>query len=116
MRIKALSYHSDDSADKIAVFYRDALKKYGDVIQCEHDRPVGTPTQTSQGLACDNNKSNHMSVGGSGSGKMELKTGSQQHQHIVAIDPDGHGSKIGLVVLDLPGHLSFDDTGDRDKQ
>ena len=116
MRVKALSYHSDDSVDKIVVFYRDALKKYGDVLQCEHDDPVGKPTQTSQGLTCDNKKNNHMSVGSSGSGKMELKTGSQQHQHIVALDPEGSGTKIGLVALDLPGHLSFDDHEDGDKQ
>jgi hypothetical protein len=116
MRVKALSYRSDDSADKIATFYRDALKRYGDVIQCEHDNPVGTPTQTSQGLTCDNKKSNHMTVTGSGSGKMEIKAGSQQHQHIVALDREGSGTKIGLVALDLPGHLSFGDNEDGDKQ
>ena len=116
MRVKALSYHSNDSTEKIAVFYRDALKRYGDVIQCEHDNPVGTPTQTSQGLTCDNKKSNQMSSSGTGSGKMELKTGSQQHQHIVVLDPEGDGTKIGLVALDLPGHLSFGESGDADKQ
>lgn len=116
MRVKALTYHSDDSTEKISAFYRDALKQYGDVLQCEHDRPVGTLTQTSQGLTCDNKKSNRLSVAGSGSGKMELKTGSQQHQHIVALEPEGSGTKIGLVALDLPGHLSFGDTGDGDKQ
>lgn len=116
MRIKALSFHSDDDADKIERFYRNALKKYGDVVVCEHDHPVGTPTQTSQGLTCDNKKSNHISVSDSGSGKMELKAGSQQHQHIVGIDKDGVGTKIGLVSLDLPGHLSFGRDHDSDKQ
>jgi hypothetical protein len=47
---------------------------------------------------------------------MELKTGSQQHQHIVALDPDGGGTKIGLVALDLPGKLSFGDSKDDDKE
>ncbi len=41
------------------------------------------------------------------SGKMELKAGSKLHQHIVAIDPEGNGTKFGLVALDLPGHISF---------
>ncbi len=44
-------------------------------------------------------------------GKTELKAGSKQHQHIVSINPDGSGTKFGLVALDLPGHFSF---GDKD--
>lgn len=115
MRIKAASFHSDDSPAKITAFYRTALAKYGDIIQCNHGNPVGTPTQTSQGLTCDNKKNNHLTVSGSGSGDLELKTGSQQHQHIVALDHDGQGTKIGLVALDLPGHLSIGDNDD-DKQ
>jgi hypothetical protein len=42
------------------------------------------------------------------SGKREFKAGSKQHQHIVSIDPEGNGTKFGLVALDLPGHLSVD--------
>jgi hypothetical protein len=45
-----------------------------------------------------------------------LKAGSKLHQHIVAIDPDGSGTKIGLVALDLPSHLGIeDDRNDKDK-
>jgi hypothetical protein len=117
MRIKALSFHSDDAPDKILAFYRPALAKYGDVIQCDNDRPVGTPTKTSQGLTCDNKKSNHITVSDDTTGKHELKAGSEQHQHIVAVDKDGNGTKLGLVALDLPGHMSFgDDKDDSDKQ
>ncbi len=115
MRINAASFHSDDAPEKIAAFYRTALAKYGDIIQCNHGTPIGTPTQTSQGLTCDNKKSNHMTVAGSGSGDIEFKSGSQQHQHIVALDRDGAGTRIGLVALDLPGHMSFGDNDD-DKQ
>jgi hypothetical protein len=38
---------------------------------------------------------------------LQLKAGSKQHQHIVAIDPDGNGTKFGLVALDLPGHITI---------
>lgn len=116
MRIKALSFHSDDDPDKILAFYRPALAKYGDVIQCDNDRAVGTPTRTSQGLTCDNKKSNHISVSDDNSGKHELKAGSEKHQHIVAVDKDGTGTKLGLVALDLPGNLSFGDSKDDEKQ
>ena len=50
------------------------------------------------------------------SGKMELKAGSKQHQHIAAIDPEGNGTKFGLVALDLPGRLSFNDKDDKQTQ
>jgi hypothetical protein len=113
LRVKAASYRSTDSPEKLAAFYRQALGRYGDVIQCSNNRPVGTLTRTSEGLTCDNNKDNHVTVNEDLSGKTELKAGSKQHQHIVSIDPEGSGTKFGLVALDLPGHLS---AGDADSQ
>jgi hypothetical protein len=111
LRVKAASYRTQDGPEQVTAFYRKALGRYGDVIQCQHDKPVGTPTQTTEGLTCDNEKQNHVYVNDDESGKMELKAGSKQHQHIVAIDPEGNGTKFGLVALDLPGHISFG-TGD----
>ncbi len=108
LRVKAASYRSADSPDKLLAFYRQALGRYGDVIQCSHDKPVGEPTRTAEGLTCDNNKDKHVNVDEDLSGKMELKAGSKQHQHIVSIDPEGNGTKFGLVALDLPVHLTAD--------
>ena len=109
LRVKAASYRSTDSPDKLAAFYRQALARYGDVIQCSNNKPVGTPTRTSEGLTCDNEKDKNVKVNEDLSGKVELKAGSKQHQHIVSIDPEGSGTKFGLVALDLPVHLSADD-------
>jgi hypothetical protein len=111
LRVKAASYRTQDGPDQVTAFYRKALGRYGDVIQCQNDKPVGTATRTAEGLTCDNEKDNHISVNDDMSGKMELKAGSKLHQHIVAIDPEGNGTKFGLVALDLPGHL-----GDKDDQ
>ena len=116
LRVKAASYRTQDSPDQVTAFYRKALGRYGDVIQCQNDKPVGTSTQTAEGLTCDNEKGNHISVNDDMSGKMELKAGSKLHQHIVAIDPEGNGTKFGLVALDLPGHLSFGDKDDKQTQ
>jgi hypothetical protein len=116
LRVKAASYRTQDSPDKVAAFYRKALGRYGNVIECQNDKPVGTPTRTDEGLTCDNEKENHITVNEDMSGKMELKAGSKQHQHIVAIDTEGSGTKMGLVALDLPGHLSFGDKDDQHSQ
>jgi hypothetical protein len=112
LRVKAVSYRSADEPDKVEAFYRKALERYGDVIQCQNGKAVGVPVHTAEGLTCDNDKDNHIAVNEAVSGKMELKAGSKQHQHIIAIDPDGSGTKFGLVALDLPGHIAAEDSGD----
>lgn len=105
LRVKAASYETPDSPDKVQAFYRKALGAYGDIIACSNDKSVGEPTHTAEGLTCDDNNK-HVGIDDDISRKLELKAGSKQHQHIVAIDPNGTGTKIGLVALDLPGHFS----------
>jgi hypothetical protein len=118
LRVKAASYRTSDNPDEVTAFYRKALGRYGDVIQCQNDKPVGAPTRTAEGLTCDNEKGNHVYVKDdeSGKGKVELKAGSKQHQHIASINPEGNGTKFGLVALDLPGRLSFGDKDDQHAQ
>ena len=112
--VKAVSYMTPDSSAKVLDFYRNDLKKYGDVLQCEGNKPVGQPTRTAQGLTCDQD-------GRKGGGRMswnmdsdadtELRAGSRQHQHMVTIESKDGGSKIGLVALDLPRNLSAESDG-----
>lgn len=99
--VKASSYFSSDSQAKILSFYRRDLARYGTVLECDSNKPVGEPARTAQGLTCDEDGNNH---GHSGLG-LELRAGSPQHQHIVGLESSGDGNKIGLVALDLPGHL-----------
>ena len=107
LRVKAASYQTPDSPEKVKAFYRKALGVYGDIIECSNDKSVGEPTHTAEGLTCDDNHK-HVAIDDDMSRKLELKAGSKQHQHIVAIDPNEAGTKIGLVALDLPGHSSDD--------
>jgi hypothetical protein len=63
-----------------------------------------------EGLTCDNEVKNHVTLSNHpGKGNLQLKAGSKQHQHIVEIESDGGGTKMGLVALDLPGDVSSDD-------
>jgi hypothetical protein len=116
LRVKAASYRTQDSPDQVKAFYLKALGRYGDVIQCQNDKPVTSVTHTAEGLTCDNDKGNHVTVDQDMHGKIELKAGSKQHQHIVSIDPEDNGTKFGLVALDLPGHISFGDKDDQHTQ
>jgi hypothetical protein len=114
LRVKAMSFRTGDSQDKVETFYLKSLRRFGDVIACRDNSAVGTPTRTAEGLTCDNDKENHITAGDSVShGKLELKAGSKQHQHLVEIDPDGGGTKFGVVALDLPGKAF---SGEKDDQ
>ena len=107
--VRAASFHTSDPAANVLAFYRKDLSRYGDVIECRNDKPVGLPTHTAQGLACDSGHSRMHSADSDGD---ELRAGSEQHQHIVGIEPSDGGIKIALVTLDLPSHLS--DHGSKD--
>lgn len=111
LRVRAVSYGSPDSQDKVTAFYKKALGKYGDVITCQGHSAVGTPTETSQGLTCadDGNSANvkidHKDYGTSDD-SLELKAGSKRHQHIVGFEnSEGGQTRFALVALDLPAGL-----------
>jgi hypothetical protein len=115
-RVKTASFRTGDPPEKVEAFYRDGMKRFGDVIECRDGHPLGTPARTMEGLTCDNRHGGHVDVDAHPSkDKLELKAGSMQHQHLVEIDPDGSGTRFGLVVLDLPEKF-FSDNGDESKQ
>ena len=106
LRVRAVSYATLDSQDKVAEFYKKALGRFGDVITCRDKAPVGTPTVTSEGLTCaddsKNVKVNNRDYGAHHEG-FELKAGSKRHQHIVGFEhPQDGKTRFALVALDLP--------------
>lgn len=110
--VKALTYRTPDSPDKVTAFYRKDMSRYGAVILCRNDRAEGSPDHTQDGLTCDKDGKGHVHVNTHES-KDELKAGSRLHQHIVAMDPEGSGTKISLVALDLPGNFGKGDSDDK---
>ncbi len=111
--VKALSYLSNDKPEQVIAFYRKDMARYGVVILCRNNHPVGKPDRTRDGLACDDDNNSHVHIHDDESKGDELKAGSKLHQHIVAVDPNGVGTKIGLVALDLPGKLSSGENEDK---
>jgi hypothetical protein len=108
MRVRAVSYETPDDKDKVVEFYKKALARYGDVITCENNAPVGTPTKTAEGLTCaDDSHHHHVNVEAgsynSSNGGLQLKAGSERHQHIMGFDsPANEQTCFELVALDLP--------------
>jgi len=94
----------------VTAFYKKALGRYGDVITCQSNSPVGSPAATSEGLTCEDDKNGKVRIGqgdyGVNKDGLLLKAGSKRHQHIVGFE-DSKDGKTGfaLVALDLPSGL-----------
>jgi hypothetical protein len=110
LRVRAVSYGTSDSEEKVSAFYKKALGRYGDVITCDGKSPVGTPAVTSEGLTCvDNSNTGNSNIKfdkgdfNIDTGKIQLKAGSKRHQHIVGFeDSKDDQTRFSLVSLDLP--------------
>ena len=112
LRVKAVSYSTPDSKDKVAEFYKKALTRFGDVITCDGDSPVGTPTVTREGLTCAHNGKNSKVKFDNNdfNQNFQLKAGSKRHQHIVGFEDSKSGrTRFALVALDLPANMGNDD-------
>lgn len=112
LRVRAVSYTTTDPQDKVAAFYKKAMARFGDVLTCQGNSPVGTPTATSEGLDCsDSNKNTHVNIDGKGNGidfseQLQLKAGSKRHQHIVGFEEPRSGkTRFAMVAIDLPAGI-----------
>jgi hypothetical protein len=97
IKVVALEYESDDAPAKVLSFYKDQLKKYGNVLECH-------TSKTNWNVNMGKNDSNELRCEGSGSGtNIELKSGRKDDQHIVEVEPEGKGSNFSLVYVRLHG-------------
>jgi len=108
VKLVVAHYDSDESPSKLIAYYRDKLKKYGKVIECHtsghggdvqvnagsHDSAESKESESKE-LKCDDNP-----------GKtVELKVGTEDNQHVVAVEPaeKGNGSTFALVYVHTRG-------------
>jgi hypothetical protein len=108
LHVRVVTYRSADPQDKVLAFYKNALGRYGDVLECDGNQPVGTPTITSEGLTCREDKNVHVNSGGGNSTGIEdsglsLRAGSPHHQHVLAFKTASAGTKFTMVEMQLPG-------------
>jgi len=97
VRVVALEYESDDPPAKLITFYEDQLKKYGNVLVC-HTTHLNVNTD----LKGSDHSSHELTCEGDGS-NIELKVGTRENQHIVAVEPEGKGSSFSLVYVRTHG-------------
>ena len=108
LKVIALNYHSDDAPEKVLDWYRkDLQQKYGKVLECKggdvslHGRDEDQGNQLTCGSERSNGKDFAYSSGDRNT--LELKTGTNDKQHIVAVKPEDGGSNIALVYVQKHG-------------
>ena len=104
-RLLAVKYATRDSADKILDFYRKPLSRYGEVLECNHGKPVGRLQRTASGLTCDGGQGDQVHVYGNvnSSDDVELRAGTPHKFRIVGVNsPQDGQTRFGLVYVELP--------------
>jgi hypothetical protein len=104
LKVVAVKYETDDSPAKVLDFYRTELKKFGrKVIEC---RPNHEPDDVVVGevhkskreneLTCDKDDKQDGPV-------TELKTGTDDNQHVVGVEQKGKSTHFALVYVRVHG-------------
>lgn len=96
LKVVAAEFESDDAPEKVIGYYNKELGKFGKPIEC-HGRWNGGGVnvgdhkrESSKPVACSDQESGD---------SVELKVGTEDNQHIVAIKPNGKGTHFALVYV-----------------
>lgn len=102
LKLVMAKYDSDDAQEKVISYYRERLRKYGKVLEC-HTREHGGDTNAE---IKEDEHSKELKCEGDNAGPVtELKVGTEDNQHVVAVEPrDGKsGSTFVLVYVHTRG-------------
>jgi len=104
MKLMVAKYESDDPPSKITDFYRGKLKKFGKVLECHSQKHSGDVEVHDDKDSKDSNN-NELKCDEDSGPVTELKVGTEDHQHVVAIEPrdSGKGTTFALVYVHTRG-------------
>ena len=99
LKVVAVQLQTADNLEKVAAYYRQALAKYGPILECsdaaKRERKTEVRTADDDELTCDPDEP--------GSHKVVYKVGTDKNQRIVALKPHGGGTQFSLVHVDTRG-------------
>lgn len=96
LKVVAVELETKDEPEKVAAFYRDALSKYGDVLECfegKYRKGKDDSSARKGELECDQHEDGKHSI--------VYKVGTDNNQRIVAIEPLGSGTKFALAHVNI---------------
>lgn len=110
LRLTAATYASSDGVDAVSGFYREALAKYGPIVDCSYNKPKDRKEKnpSSRGIWVDDGGDN----GGGKSvacgddapdvvGGCLFKVGNKADQRLFKLEPTPDGVRFDLVHLQL---------------
>ena len=105
LQLVVAKYESEDAPARIADFYRDKLKKYGKVLECHTQKHGGDVDVHDDDK--DSKGSKELKCAQSSGPVTELKVGTEDNQHVVAIEPrdSGKGATFAIVYVHSRGKL-----------
>lgn len=97
LKVVAIKFQTGDPPQKVVDFYRDKMKAFGGkFLECRQQE--GFVNYSHGG------DRHELSCGSAGHGdSVELKAGTPERQHIVAVKPNGSGSEFALVYVQTHG-------------
>jgi hypothetical protein len=106
IKLVVAKYESDDAPAKVVDFYRDKLKRYGNVLECHSHKRSGDDVDIGSDDSKDsdskNSKNKELKCEGDNNGPVtELKVGTEDNQHDVAVETGdgGKGTTFALVYV-----------------
>jgi hypothetical protein len=105
MKLIVAKYETPDPAEKVLNFYRDKMKKYGKVLECHNtndkrgDHNLDENKEGSQPVKCEGDNSGPV---------RELKVGTEDNQHIVALEEPKESNATKFVLIYLRKHQKGD--------
>jgi hypothetical protein len=89
IRVVAAKYESRDAQDKILDFYRNEMQSYGPVTECRGDVDFRNGSRGRRPVCKEKPFAR----------EVQLLTGTEDRQRVVAVKPRGTGSEFSLVYV-----------------
>ncbi len=97
VKVAVVQFQTDQPPQKVLDFYKDKLKSYGSILECTDSKYVSIEHEHSKAgdapVTCGKDRGD----------AIELKVGTKERQHIVAVKPSGQGSEFALVYVETRG-------------
>lgn len=97
LKVVAVKLMSNDSREKVAAFYQDALTRFGKVLDCTNAVPEERRQRSkkSREITCEGERA--------GRNGYLFKAGLRSNQRVVAIEQKGDSTMISLVHVEVRG-------------
>lgn len=112
LKVVALTYTSDDDSSKVLDWYRGQMKSLGPYVECkgQYNAKSGGNNDLNKPVTCDDKVQIHgdlndakVNASSSDANAIELKSGTNGNQHIVAVKPRDKGTEFSLVYVRVRG-------------